>query len=78
MIDPELMKQRRMQVWDTHSVFDRSIADFIRGAIHETRLETTASKYSAKRISIVIATQTVLRYRQPTKLAGPDHDGRIK
>ena len=78
MIDPELMKQCRMQVLDTHSVLNRSIADLIRGTIHETRFETTTGQYGAECISVMIAAQAVLRYGQSTKLARPDHNGRIK
>ena len=49
MVHAKLIKQRRVQIIDAHSAIDRTITDFIGGAVNISRLKATTGDPHGKR-----------------------------
>src|SRR5262245_21431788 len=78
VVEAELVQDRGVEIRNFDNVFDRTVANVVRGAVDVAGLEAAAGQDQAEGVAIVISTGAVLRYREPAELAAPNDDGLIQ
>ena len=61
MIEAELVEDCGMEVWDTHAVDARFVAEFIGCAMYVAGFESAAGEEQTEGVAVVVAAVTVLR-----------------
>ena len=76
VVDPELLQDGGMQVWNTHPVFHRAIPEVVGCPVNVPGFKAAAGHPQAERVPVMIASPCRSARRQPAELAGPHDDRR--